>query len=144
MNREQFMKQLSYLLQDISDEDRTDALDYYENYLDEAGFGYETDITNELGSPERIAAIIRTSLLSNPDETGEFTDSGYEIPALRIRAMSLQNSTVKPIPSPELTAANIRILPADPNQAKRMDRHSKAAVPFIREQSVPAPGPAAC
>ena len=57
MNREQFMKQLSYLLQDISDEDRTDALDYYENYLDEAGFGYETDITNELGSPERIAAI---------------------------------------------------------------------------------------
>ena len=78
MNREQFMKQLSYLLQDISDEDRTDALDYYENYLDEAGFGYETDITNELGSPERIAAIIRTSLLSNPDETGEFTDSGYE------------------------------------------------------------------
>ena len=47
MNREQFMKQLSYLLQDISDEDRTDALDYYENYLDEAGFGYETDITNE-------------------------------------------------------------------------------------------------
>lgn len=89
------MKQLSYLLQDISDEDRTDALDYYENYLDEAGFGYETDITNELGSPERIAA-------------------------------------------------NIRILPADPNQAKRMDRHSKAAVPFIREQSVPAPGPAAC
>ena len=78
MNREQFMKQLSYLLQDISDEDRTDALDYYENYLDEAGFGYETDITNEFGSPERIAAIIRTSLLSNPDETGEFTDSGYE------------------------------------------------------------------
>ena len=72
------MKQLSYLLQDISDEDRTDALDYYENYLDEAGFGYETDITNELGSPERIAAIIRISLLSNPDETGEFTDSGYE------------------------------------------------------------------
>ena len=136
MNREQFMKQLSYLLQDISDEDRTDALDYYENYLDEAGFGYETDITNELGSPERIAAIIRTSLLSNP--------AVMKIPALRIRAMSLQNSTVKPIPSPELTAANIRILPANPNQAKRMDRHSKAAVPFIREQSVPAPGPAAC
>ena len=53
MNREQFMKQLSYLLQDISDEDRTDALDYYENYLDEAGFGYETDITNELAKQHR-------------------------------------------------------------------------------------------
>ena len=137
MNREQFMKQLSYLLQDISDEDRTDALDYYENYLDEAGFGYETDITNELGSPERIAAIIRM-------RQENLQTAAMKIPALRIRAMSLQNSTVKPIPSPELTAANIRILPADPNQAKRMDRHSKAAVPFIREQSVPAPGPAAC
>ena len=131
------MKQLSYLLQDISDEDRTDALDYYENYLDEAGFGYETDITNELGSPERIAAIIRM-------RQENLQTAAMKIPALRIRAMSLQNSTVKPIPSPELTAANIRILPADPNQAKRMDRHSKAAVPFIREQSVPAPGPAAC
>lgn len=144
MNREQFMKQLSYLLQDISDEDRTDALDYYENYLDEAGFGYETDITNELGSPERIAAIIRTSLLSIRMRQENLQTAVMKIPALRIRAMSLQNSTVKPIPSPELTAANIRILPANPNQAKRMDRHSKAAVPFIREQSVPAPGPAAC
>lgn len=78
MNREQFMKQLSYLLQDINDDDREDALNYYENYFDDAGFGYETDITSELGSPERAAAIIRTCLFGNPDETGEFTDSGYE------------------------------------------------------------------
>ena len=78
MNREQFMKQLSYLLQDINDDDREDALNYYENYFDEAGFGYETDITNEIGSPERAASIIRTSLFGNPDEAGEFTDSGYE------------------------------------------------------------------
>lgn len=78
MNREQFMKQLSYLLQDISDDERRDALDYYENYLDEAGFGSDADITNELGSPERIASIIRTGLSGNPDAAGEFTDRGYE------------------------------------------------------------------
>lgn len=78
MNREQFMKQLSYLLQDIDDEDREDALNYYESYFDEAGFGYETDITNEVGSPEGAASAIRASLFGNPDETGEFTDSGYK------------------------------------------------------------------
>ena len=144
MNREQFMKQLSYLLQDISDEDRTDALDYYENYLDEAGFGYETDITNELGSPERIAAIIRTSLLSNPDETGEFTDSGYENSRFKDPGYELAKQHRETDTFTGADRSKHPYTPADPNQAKRMDRHSKAAVPFIREQSVPAPGPAAC
>mgnify|MGYP006893733253 FL=1 len=138
------MKQLSYLLQDISDEDRTDALDYYENYLDEAGFGYETDITNELGSPERIAAIIRTSLLSNPDETGEFTDSGYENSRFKDPGYELAKQHRETDTFTGADRSKHPYTPADPNQPNSMDRHSKAAVPFIREQSVPAPEPAAC
>ena len=78
MNRDTFMKQLAYLLQDIDDDDRQDALGYYQDYFDEAGSEHETDIINELGSPERVASIVRTSLHSNPDANGEFTDSGYE------------------------------------------------------------------
>lgn len=77
MNRDTFMKQLAYLLQDIDDDDRQDALGYYQDYFDEAGSEHETDIINELGSPERVASIVRTSLHSNPDANGEFTDSGY-------------------------------------------------------------------
>ena len=61
------MKQLAYLLQDIDDDDRQDALGYYQDYFDEAGSEHETDIINELGSPERVASIVRTSLHSNPD-----------------------------------------------------------------------------
>ena len=72
MNREQFMKQLSYLLQDISDEDRTDALDYYENYLDEPDLDMKPIITNELGSPNGSQRLSGPVVLSNPDETGEF------------------------------------------------------------------------
>lgn len=72
------MTQLSYLLQDIDEDEQRDALDYYESYFDEAGPEHETDIINELGSPERVASIIRASLCGNPDETGEFTDRGYE------------------------------------------------------------------
>ena len=37
MNRAQFMKQLEKLLSDISEEERKEALDYYESYFDDAG-----------------------------------------------------------------------------------------------------------
>ena len=37
MSREEFMKELEYLLQDIGEEERSDALAYYRDYLDEAG-----------------------------------------------------------------------------------------------------------
>ena len=59
-----------------------DVLDYDENYLDEAGFGYETDITNEL-QPERIAAIILvTKSFKNRMRQENCNNSGYEISAL--------------------------------------------------------------
>ena len=37
MNRAQFMEQLEKLLSDISEEERQEALDYYESYFDDAG-----------------------------------------------------------------------------------------------------------
>ena len=57
MNRKEFIEQLSYLLQDIEDEERQAALEYYEDYFDEAGIENEALIIEELGSPERVAAI---------------------------------------------------------------------------------------
>lgn len=36
MTRDGFMKELAYLLQDIQDEDKEDALQYYMDYFDEA------------------------------------------------------------------------------------------------------------
>ena len=36
MTRMDFLKQLEYLLQDIDEKDREDALEYYRDYMDEA------------------------------------------------------------------------------------------------------------
>ena len=37
MNREEFMKELEYLLSDIPDEEKAEAIGYYRDYLEEAG-----------------------------------------------------------------------------------------------------------
>ena len=78
MNRETFMKELEYLLQDISDDEKADALSYYADYLEEAGLENEEKVLQEFGSPERIAAIIRADLKGDLESGGGFTERGYE------------------------------------------------------------------
>lgn len=78
MNREEFMKELEYLLQDIPDEEKEDAIAYYRDYLEEAGEENEEDVLKEFGSPERIASVIRIDIAGNLDDGGEFTESGYQ------------------------------------------------------------------
>lgn len=77
MTRDEFMKELAYLLQDIQDDDRDDAFQYYTDYFDEAGPDKESEIIRELGSPERVAAIIRADIAGHLKEGGEFTEQGY-------------------------------------------------------------------
>ena len=78
MRREMFLKQLDYLLQDIDEKDRQDALDYYRDYLDEAGIGPTDDVGTLLESPEQIAFSIRTSLNGNVDEQIEISEQGFK------------------------------------------------------------------
>lgn len=78
MNREEFMKKLEYLLQDIPDQEREDALAYYRDYLAEAGEEHEADAIRKFGSPERVAAIIRADLNGSLEDGGAFTDTGYD------------------------------------------------------------------
>lgn len=78
MSVEEFMKELEYLLSDIPQEDKADAMGYYRDYLEEAGAEHEADAIKSFGSPERIAAIIRSDLEGRLIEGGEFTDRGYE------------------------------------------------------------------
>lgn len=77
MSRETFMRELEYLLQDIGEEEKSDALAYYRDYLDEAGPENEEKVLREFGSPERVAAMIRASISGNMEEGGEFTETGY-------------------------------------------------------------------
>lgn len=78
MNRVEFMEKLEYLLQDIPDQEKADALAYYQDYLEEAGDENEEQVIKEFGSPERVAAIIRSELYGNLEDGGGFTETGYQ------------------------------------------------------------------
>lgn len=78
MNRREYMAQLSYLLQDMPESERQDVLNYYENYFDEGGSEQEELIIRTLGSPERLAAIIKEGMQEDEGSAyGEYTESGY-------------------------------------------------------------------
>ena len=46
MNREEFMKELEYLLMDIPEEDKQDAVAYYRDYLEAVSYTHLTLPTN--------------------------------------------------------------------------------------------------
>lgn len=77
MNRIEFMTELAALLQDVPEEERRDAMKYYNDYFDEAGEDNESKVIEELESPSRVAATIKADLGSSSKEHGEFTEKGY-------------------------------------------------------------------
>ncbi len=77
MNRIEFINQLEELLCDIPREDREDALDYYKDYLDDAGEEQEEQVLEELGSPKKVAKMIKDSLYQRNESEGEYTETGY-------------------------------------------------------------------
>ena len=48
MRKDVFIKELEYLLQDIPDEDKADAIAYYQDYLEEAGPENEEKVIQDL------------------------------------------------------------------------------------------------
>lgn len=75
------MRNLEALLTDIPIEERNEAMKYYSDYFDDAGEENVDQIISELGTPERIASIIKADLKaegSNNQERGIFTEKGYK------------------------------------------------------------------
>ncbi|MBQ6812320.1 MAG: DUF1700 domain-containing protein [Agathobacter sp.] len=58
MNRQEFFRQLESLLMNIPEQERADALAYYNDYFDEAGIENEQRVIQELGSPQKVAQSI--------------------------------------------------------------------------------------
>ena len=77
MRREEFMAQLASLLQDISAEERTEAMQYYNDYFDDAGEDQEETIIEQLGSPAKVAAEVKAGLHLQDEETAEYRETGY-------------------------------------------------------------------
>lgn len=65
MTKNEFLGDLSRLLKDLPEEERKQALHYYEDYFADAGEDNEQEVLNELGSPENIAELIKAD---SPDE----------------------------------------------------------------------------
>ncbi len=86
MTKIEFMKELEELLSDISSDERIEALQYYEDYFEDAGPDREQNIISELGSPKKVAASIKADLNASEQELknrGYFTEKGYEDESLR-------------------------------------------------------------
>ena len=76
MSRWEFMRQLEELLSDISPSEREEALQYYNDYFNDAGKENEQEVIKALGSPEQVAAIVKEGLSENGSR-GEFTENGF-------------------------------------------------------------------
>ena len=78
MNRAEFMRQLEVLLKDISPSERVEALQYYNDYFNDAGVENENDVIRALGTPAKVAETIKTGLNEKMQANYEFTDTGFK------------------------------------------------------------------
>ncbi len=79
MTKYEFLGDLSRLLSDLSEEERNEALQYYEDYFADAGREQEQAVIEELESPEKVAAKIRATEEENLQygESGQMRDGAY-------------------------------------------------------------------
>ena len=87
MNRTEFLAQLERLLGDVPQSEREAALEYYRRYFDEAGEENEAAVIQELGSPGKVAAIIKADLAGDGGQHGEYTEAGYRDQRFQDREM---------------------------------------------------------
>lgn len=62
MNRTEFMRQLERLLQSVPQQEREEALQYYNDYFDDAGAENEKEVLDALGNPAKVAENIKRDL----------------------------------------------------------------------------------
>lgn len=76
MNKAEYMRELEGLLQNIPDNERVEALTYYEEYFNDAGEENEQQVISELGEPSRVADNIKEGLRGNMGYQN--TGTGYQ------------------------------------------------------------------
>ena len=74
MNRIDFMKQLESLLQNVPEAEREEALQYYNDYFDDAGPENEKEVIEALGNPARVAENIKRDLTGNGEVKARASD----------------------------------------------------------------------
>lgn len=77
MSKQQFMAELKQLLGDIPAAERDEALDYYEEYFNDAGEENEEQLIMQLESPEKVAKSIKAGLEYADEDEREFSETGF-------------------------------------------------------------------
>ncbi len=77
MTRREYLDKLSNLLSDLDSAERQDALNYYEDYFDEAGLGADDQVMESVDSPEKVAKNIFAGMDNESEDQGVFTETGY-------------------------------------------------------------------
>lgn len=70
------MKNLAELLADMTPAEREEAIQYYNDYFDDAGAENEQSVIESLGTPEQLAKTIKAGLFDG-GSAGEFTEKGF-------------------------------------------------------------------
>ena len=78
MNRIDFMRRLELLLSDLPENERREAVQYYNDYFNDAGVENEEEVLESLGTPEEVAGSIREGLREEAREKGEFSEKGFK------------------------------------------------------------------
>lgn len=76
MNRREFMEQLKKRLRKLPYDEAKEAIDYYEQYFDDAGAENEQTVLTELGSPANVAAQIIADFAIKSGDTEESPKQG--------------------------------------------------------------------
>lgn len=75
MDKREYLNRLQMQLSDLTNEERREALEYYEEYFADAGEENEEEVILSLGTPEQVAEQIKAGL--HKEENGMFTENGY-------------------------------------------------------------------
>lgn len=95
MNRQEFMRQLEYLLRNVPENERIDALAYYNDYFDEAGPENEYQVIQELGSPESVAQMILENVQREANTSGRQDYCTPEVAQEERQTYNKQDATQK-------------------------------------------------
>ncbi len=110
MTRIEFMKELELLLSDLSEDERNEALQYYNDYLDDAGKENESEIIQKLESPQKVSKTIHQGLSGDMDTKGEYGETGYHDTSVEDKNLPANRKTKKPWTSTPLKCILIILL----------------------------------
>lgn len=79
MRKGDYLQRLEQLLYNIPAEDREEALQFYKDYLEDAGPEAEEEVLRSLGTPEELAESIRKALYGDNAE-GDYTRVYKDVP----------------------------------------------------------------